>query len=431
MQNKKPFYTYLTFSSLMLLCSILILFHESIFYIEQQIIPNQNLTIQISGDKSDGGNSSAKWINKDERIWQCTIVYQIEYPYCFLQVFLGNGVDQGENFHKYQQAHLKINYQGNADNFIIFLNNFNPKYSKLGDHSRNKYNRVKISPDEFSNNTVTIKLSEFTVSEWWLDRLFNKTLPRQLHYTELNNIVNIGLQIESNHGGIEHIMHIKALTLSGFSMTKEQLYFFIILFWTAVVSLLVSAKFYKMILVISKKNKNLEELSKNKRKFEHLSKTDRLTGLNNRVGVEQYYQNLITANHVDSQIAIALLDVDFFKKINDTYGHDVGDEVLKDLAVLINSTCRIKDCVGRWGGEEFIMIWPDIDLETANIKGNDLRKKVASHKFEIPNNQLVTISIGISVIHPNMDFEKALKNCDINLYSAKEAGRNKVISTQC
>jgi two-component system, cell cycle response regulator len=162
-----------------------------------------------------------------------------------------------------------------------------------------------------------------------------------------------------------------------------------------------------------------------------LAITDSLTGLYNRRYLETHLTNLIEhfVNRGKS-LSILAIDVDFFKSINDTHGHDAGDKVLQELAVRIRQHTRSIDLCCRTGGEEFVLVLPSTDLETAELIAERLRKSVANRVFPIGDKQAVsaTISIGLAELGDVTDsLERLLKRADEALYVAKREGRNRVV----
>jgi len=121
-----------------------------------------------------------------------------------------------------------------------------------------------------------------------------------------------------------------------------------------------------------------------------------------------------------------LVDIDFFKHVNDNHGHLVGDEVLKTFSSLINQHIRQSDVVCRWGGEEFMILLPDTDLSSAMKMAESLRQRVEVHLFETVGQ--ITCSIGVAEFDPEKKIDDLLIRVDDNLYRAKESGRNKVVS---
>lgn len=157
---------------------------------------------------------------------------------------------------------------------------------------------------------------------------------------------------------------------------------------------------------------------------------DPMTGLNNRRFLEEYIETLVAnVQRKESHLAILMLDLDYFKMVNDTYGHDAGDAVLKALAKILRQAVRGSDMVIRYGGEEFLIILQDAVGEAADLVAEKIRASVEEMKVSIAGTVLQkTISIGISDYPRDSDtFWQAVKFADVALYRAKETGRNRVI----
>lgn len=158
-----------------------------------------------------------------------------------------------------------------------------------------------------------------------------------------------------------------------------------------------------------------------------LSMIDPLTKLFNRRHFdEEFEREYKRAKRYKNDLSIAVIDIDFFKKINDTYGHSCGDYILKEIAYIMKDNFRQTDTIFRYGGEEFVVILTETSQKTAYVPMERLRKRIENNCFNFKNQQIkVTISIGIS---SKTDFEKASEmfdNADKALYKAKESGRNK------
>lgn len=157
---------------------------------------------------------------------------------------------------------------------------------------------------------------------------------------------------------------------------------------------------------------------------------DPMTGLNNRRFLEEYVETLVAGVHrKNSHVAILMLDLDYFKMVNDTYGHDAGDAVLKALANVLKQSVRASDLVIRYGGEEFLIILVDSQGDAAVQVAENIRGAVEALKVQVAGIVLQkTISIGISDFPTDSDtFWQAVKFADVALYQAKEKGRNRVI----
>ncbi len=126
------------------------------------------------------------------------------------------------------------------------------------------------------------------------------------------------------------------------------------------------------------------------------------------------------------------MDIDFFKKVNDTHGHDVGDDVLKAFSSRIGRSVRGIDLACRYGGEEFVVVMPDTDLAVGSGVAERLRREVADYPFETSGGNLsldITCSIGVTVSTQGEKSESLLKRADEALYQAKRDGRNRVVVT--
>jgi diguanylate cyclase (GGDEF)-like protein len=155
-----------------------------------------------------------------------------------------------------------------------------------------------------------------------------------------------------------------------------------------------------------------------------------MTGLNNRRFLEEYVETLVASvQRKHAHAAILMLDLDYFKMVNDTYGHDAGDAVLKALSTVLKQSVRASDMVIRYGGEEFLIILMDSQGESAERVAETIRAAVEALKVQVAGVVLQkTISIGISDFPTDSDtFWQAVKFADVALYQAKEQGRNRVI----
>ena len=163
-------------------------------------------------------------------------------------------------------------------------------------------------------------------------------------------------------------------------------------------------------------------------KLESLSKTDHLTQLNNRGAWEQLlekeFKRSKRSNHICS---VVMFDIDHFKKVNDTYGHQAGDEVIRRTAALLRETMRLTDIAGRYGGEEFGVILVDTDAENAKIFTERLRQRIEAETVEFEEFKIkFTVSLGISQISDSCDtYQQWLEQSDKALYVCKESGRNR------
>ena len=163
--------------------------------------------------------------------------------------------------------------------------------------------------------------------------------------------------------------------------------------------------------------------------FERQATHDKLTGLPNRRHADDYLQAQIDlARRNDSTAALALADIDHFKRINDTHSHATGDQVLVRVAALLNDGCRKTDFVARYGGEKFLLYFPDTDTERARQVCEELRRKFEDADWsDIAPRIRVTLSFGLAEIRDSDRSATVINQADMRLYRAKNDGRNRVV----
>lgn len=170
-----------------------------------------------------------------------------------------------------------------------------------------------------------------------------------------------------------------------------------------------------------------DKLESDHKQIELLSITDKLTQLYNRTKIDELFQlELNKVRRYGEALAVILIDLDHFKSVNDTYGHQAGDQVLRELAGILRSNLRDTDHVGRWGGEEFIVLAPNTDLEQASRLAEKLRAAIAGHAFTEVGGR--TGSFGVASHHDGDDEDTLTKRADACLYVSKKQGRNQVVN---
>lgn len=171
------------------------------------------------------------------------------------------------------------------------------------------------------------------------------------------------------------------------------------------------------------------------KRIRSISIKDPLTKLYNRLYIENIFENeLQRAKRHKKTFTVIFIDIDYFKQVNDTFGHDIGDTVLIEISNILKSNIRSLDTLARWGGEEFIILCPETDIESAKILAEKLRKSVESYNIRVDGRTTCTIvgnktcSFGLSEYTEKDDYTKyIIKRADDALYEAKSSGRNRVV----
>lgn len=286
----------------------------------------------------------------------------------------------------------------------------------------------------------------YWVSYKWKNPASNKI---ELKYTYAKKVPNSNWIIGSGFylGEVERNIAEKKIEMA--KINKEQLknilsLSFVILLISLVITYAISKTIQRRFLNYSRtieiKNKELTnlnsrlekivkertaELNEAYEKMEKIALTDTLTNIFNRYYFNSALQNEIYRAKRYESFSLLMFDIDHFKEVNDTYGHDVGDSVLKTIAERVGSCMRESDIFARTGGEEFMIILPQTTLETANEIGERIRKCIEEYHFESLGQ--ITISLGLVAYRENESFAEIVKRVDTALYKAKNNGRNKLI----
>jgi two-component system cell cycle response regulator len=182
-----------------------------------------------------------------------------------------------------------------------------------------------------------------------------------------------------------------------------------------------------------RKKRFAERLRDNVQMSIEMAVTDGLTGLHNRRYMESHVSTLVEqAAARGKPLTVLVLDIDYFKAVNDTYGHDAGDDVLREFSMRLKKSIRGIDLACRYGGEEFVVVMPDTDMAVAAAVAERVRRGIATEPFPVSQGQKhleVTISIGIaSLVRTTDTAADILKRADQALYRAKRDGRNRVVA---
>lgn len=303
-----------------------------------------------------------------------------------------------------------VGFVGVSQSLSSFMSQFNQYKQRFG------YDMVLINRDN------QIMLSSYPDLNWDGENLKHlddfigfASLSEQL---ELNNIID-GNIMEINHQNhmisafpIDDIQW-KLLLISPIQDRQNAL--FIEAIKNLVILLLLSVfVYFALSKILSIYSKNLKR---------HLQ-SDSLTKLANRDRVSEQFKTL---HDKQVMMALVMLDLDHFKSINDQYGHNTGDRVLKEIARVMNTALRSRDIIGRWGGEEFILLLPHSDLEDAVQVTERLRLKIKQHKIDFQGTSItVTSSFGVAMVQALDNIESAVERSDALLYLAKQEGRDKV-----
>lgn len=414
---------------MVLLTLIAIVGQHKILKTSMVIDRDTGYSVHLYDDSTSKGNSEVELIDPVNFEWRCLLKDQYIYPFCGFEILIDPARAQGLDFSGFNKIKIWMDYEGASETVRIYLRNFDPRYSKVGDDPSTKYNQIEFNAD-LLDQPVEFSLEDFFVANWWL--LEYKIAP-QLGHPQFDNIVIFEVQTGSGTNIGEHHFTLHRIELTGQRLSTEEWYLAIIISWLAVILIFLG---YRILLlsdeVRQQKRREVELLEINAlldmrgRQLEEKSRTDTLTGAFNREGIEEVIKvGLWEWRSHYKPLSIVMLDIDHFKDINDTYGHAAGDKVLSELSSLVQKYIRTDDLFARWGGEEFVLVCRNTRIGQAAVIAEKLREFIANHEFG--DGLQVTVSMGVATLNANEPLEQLFKSADDALYSAKRAGRNCVV----
>lgn len=397
------------------------------------LLPDKRLTLypkatiepEVYGDVDAEHGPSAQWLNEEAGQWRCR--YQASHSFgCGWQTIWDPAETTGIDLRQYEAMELQLDYQGPARRLRIFLRNFDPIYADIDNLHTTKFMSITF-PVEEAQAPVRIDLTEFAVGTWWL-RAFN--IQSQWALPDFHHITHVGLEVVEPG---EHELRVARLTLIGPWISTKALLSGILAFWLTVFLIHGLSHFVQLYrrsqrergLIRSLKNKQ-RKLEEENNTLEVMADTDPLTGVLNRTGLQSHINSLFEPTGAQRECGIILLDIDHFKCLNDTYGHDMGDKVLKAFATIIAANLRTEDVFARWGGEEFILLCQNNSAHSLRGFADKLRIISASCTYGADLNLTITISAGLTIARPGEPFETTFKRADKALHKAKQCGRNRV-----
>lgn len=418
----------------LLLCLVLLTVAVLIFrapLLEKRVViepGGQGFRLELDSDVQDGGTTLSEWVDKENIEWRCQLGESYDYPFCGMQIYFSDSYLQGLDLTNYTHLNLWLDYEGSASGVRIFLRNSNPAYTKADEIRSTKFNMMELDTRKGSRYE-DVQFTYFRVADWWLLLYELEIQHTQIEFT---NVGLIEIQTGSGLKGGEHKFKLHRLELVGVHISVESLYLTIIVVWICAILLYLAWRIRMLNAAVKtgkEKQAELTEinllLDQRSRKLEEKSKLDPLTGAYNRAGIEgALTESFRNWKYSKKPLSLLLLDVDYFKRINDTKGHSVGDEVLRELTALVNNNIRADDNFARWGGEEFIIVCSNTELTQALGMAEKIRSIIDDSLFA--GAVKVSVSIGVAQIHEGESLEALFNRTDKALYLAKDNGRNQV-----
>ncbi len=318
------------------------------------ISPNNASFLNID-DATQGGTTQSR-IDYDGKslTLSCQIEDTARWPFCEVAIELTNGIN-GIDLSQYHSIGLDIDYNSplTDERVRVYLRNYDPAYSNRDDPVSSKFNAIEFSPGT-GNGIQVIPMQAFQVLSWWIA---DYEVPIESSGPQFDNVTVIEIATGSNIKPTNYTLRLKKLVFYGEWISESMLLRFHIFLWLLCALGFLGWERWKLhcsLKKVEKKTIQLTNANKNLYQenliFEELAYKDALTGANNRNAVDRWLQDILEYARVNSQpFSIVYLDIDHFKSINDTFGHQKGDEILREFAHLLNNRIRRTDVLVRWG----------------------------------------------------------------------------------
>jgi len=420
--------------SAFLLIGILLTF---LAVVAHRFLPERRLTLDSARtgatfflmQSGDGTPAQIQWVDQTQSHFTCQFAKGAAGQSCsFTYLLYSTNPDRGIDLSRYRTLNLELRYAGDARYVRVAIRNFDPRFSRLEDANSSKFNSVNLHPKDLAQ-PLPISLSEFTVPEWWAGQY---DLPRNFGHPDLSNATAISIDLLGDLAGTHHDIQIDKIEFAGDWISAEYWYLGILCVWMILAStygmsqwLLLRRKHREQRKKIHDLVDSNAQLQNEKEKYQKLSTLDALTKVLNRHGIEQFVDSLRATNLPASVI---VMDLDHFKTINDQRGHYMGDRVLQTVGEILRAHTRNTDGLGRWGGEEFVLVCPGASLAKSADLAEKLRHILMETNF-IPEDPLpITASFGVAATDADQSFEDAFRQADQAMYLAKSRGRNCVVA---
>ncbi|WP_294391723.1 GGDEF domain-containing protein [uncultured Sphingomonas sp.] len=375
-------------------------------------------------DAVEGGTSGISIDRQQPSSWSCRLTRAYQYRFCSYELAIDRtGRGHGVDLTHFSAMRIVLDYAGPAETVRIYLRNFDPRYSKPGQVDSTKFNMAEV-PVQRGRNVIDLQPSDLRPAEWWIAKF---KMPRELSQPQFDNVVAIQVQSGTYAPVGRYRMRLDRITLSSKRITIGAWYATIVGIWALLIGAYLVHRIVQLSRDLDRRRASQAAALRLVRHAEESARRDYLTQLLNRTGIMNAYLDINAMSGDGARLAVILLDVDHFKQVNDRCGHVVGDTVLTGVADVLTANTRANDIVGRWGGEEFVVICHAGGADAAMTAAETLRRAIADHPF--PGCGPVTASLGVfCCTGAGQELEVAIARADGALYRAKAQGRNCVVN---
>ncbi|WP_325892786.1 GGDEF domain-containing protein [Grimontia sp. NTOU-MAR1] len=393
------------------------------------VISPEEFQFRYVDDTPMGGDTQGRVYTSEigDVVLECVLGSAYRWSFCEVAISLSPSVTRGIDLGNYHSMIIESGYKAPApdERLRVYLRNFNEAYSTKEDPVSMKFNGIEYNPTE-EVSEIVLPLNSFQVLSWWISDL---DVPLEHAGPDMSNISLIEIATGSAPILGKHELIIKSVRFEGMMVTEAGLFRSLTFIWLFTATILLAVKYVQSRRVYDLERRRANRLkainTALKQQSETLSimaTTDALTGLRNRMDIYRELEKALASTNGQDCTALCL-DIDHFKKINDTYGHDMGDRLLKSTAEVLRESVSSSDVIVRWGGEEFVIFCPNRNLAQASFLAEKIR--FAFETMDWPHQADLTCSVGVSSMREG-SIAAMIADADDALYRAKQSGRNRV-----
>jgi diguanylate cyclase (GGDEF)-like protein len=373
------------------------------------------MVIFDDSDFSNGSSTSAITQSYPNVEVDCLLDTQYSWPYCELEFDLREDSQVGLNLSNMDKVVIELRATYNEEPLTDQALRLHAKNHdiELPTESKIKTNHIEFFVEQ-GNATVELPLAYLQVADWWKK---DHQIPLEMSFADITNVIHLSIATPSNAAPGLYRLTISKLEIVGPWISAQFLYLLLLCVW------IVAAAVYLVFSYTLTKHKVFQlkvqnrQLKKSNQQIQTLASFDSLTGALNRHGSMSIIRSL---EH--SRFGILYIDLDHFKSLNDRYGHEIGDSVLKDFSTMMKEFTTPRSHFVRWGGEEFILIIENTNLDDCIELAESIQQTMLQkERFD---GREVTCSIGIAINTNGLTFDSVLDSADRALYAAKSQGRN-------
>lgn len=382
--------------------------------------------LRVEDDRTVGGASRGALERRDHTfVVRCRLVKKIDHPYCKLSIDVAPGL-AGIDMSTADQLNIDLGYEGpGIGRLSLTLINAEAGLTRPDRWETYKVNQIDAL-DVPADGKLVMPFKWLSVPPWWKDLA---RPPMEHSYVRVDNVVRVELVAGGWAAEGEHQIEVKSIRMHSKWISQNTLLMCLVgmwilgaVGWLTAAAITLSRQLRESDAALALLGEVNSALELEARELADQAHTDPLTGALNRQGLRAALMGS-TALLADP-MSVIFIDIDHFKSINDTHGHDVGDEVLRAFSQVVGSGIRSADSLVRWGGEEFLIVCPLTDARQAVVLAETLR--LSLHRHAWPAGLQVTASFGVARHQRGEEIGAVIKHADQQLYRAKASGRDRV-----